>query len=91
MAGLLLAWGLWPLMQFSNKSLVFPQPQWFYVLTIGAAAVVFNAAICGTLSTPAMRYQTRISWIPLFLLLAVILKLWAALLPARADLSTRAA
>ena len=54
MAGLLLAWGLWPLIQFPNKSLIFPQPQWFYVLTIGCAAVLFNAAICGVLSTPAM-------------------------------------
>ena len=36
MAGLLLAWGLWPLIQFQNKSLIFPQPQWLYVLTIGA-------------------------------------------------------
>ena len=91
MAGLLLAWGLWPLIPFPNKSLIFAQPQWLYVLTIGCAAVLFNAAICGVLSTPTMRYQTRISWIPLFLLLVVIIKLWGALLPARADLSTRAA
>ena len=90
MAGLLLAWGLLPLIQFPNKSLIFPQPQWLYVLTIGCTAVLFNAAICGVLSTPAMRYQTRISWIPLFLLLVVIIKLGAALLPARADLRTRA-
>jgi len=89
-AGLLLIWGFWPLIQFPNKSLIFTQPQWLYVLTIGCAAVLFNAAICGVLSTPTMRYQTRISWIPLFLLLVVIIKLWAALLPARADLRTRA-
>ena len=43
----------------------------------------FNAAICGALSTSA-RYQARVSWIPLFVLLVMLAKLWGVFLVRRA-------
>jgi hypothetical protein len=43
-----------------------------------------NAALCGALSGVFWRYQTRISWLPLFILLIVGAKLWPALSKALA-------
>lgn len=76
--GLVLTWALWPLFQFQRKSDIFPQPQWLHALTIAVAGIVFNAAICGALSEPSPRYQTRISWIPLFVVFLMIASLWEA-------------
>ena len=80
--GLLLTCAFWPLVQFHKKSDTFPQPQWLHMLTISVAAIVFNAAICGVLSEPTGRYQARISWIPLFVILLMIGSLWGARSPA---------
>lgn len=76
---LVLAWGLLPLAQFRNRLNFFPDRQWFQVLTIAITGIAFNAAICGALSGPNPRYQARISWIPLFVLLLFVAKLWEAL------------
>lgn len=40
------------------------------------AGIVINAAICGVLSEPAPRYQTRVSWIPLFVLCLILSSIW---------------
>ena len=72
--GLVLTCAFWPLVQFQHKLDIFPQPQWFYVLSISLMATFFNAAICGALAGTFPRYQTRISWIPLFVLCLIIAK-----------------
>jgi len=74
--GLVLALTFWSIIQSRTKSNNFPQQEWFYTLTITITAIVFNAAICGVFSEPLQRYQTRISWIPLFFLLLLITNLW---------------
>jgi hypothetical protein len=68
----------WPFVNFLRKPEILPEPQWLYVLAIPAAAIFCNAAICGALSGVFWRYQTRISWLPLFILLIVGAKLWLA-------------
>jgi putative flippase GtrA len=73
---LLLTCAFWRRLQFQRKSEIFPQPQWTHMLTIVVVAIVSNAAICGILSEPAPRYQTRISWIPLFFLFLIAARLW---------------
>ena len=73
---LLLTCAFWRVVQFQRKSEIFPQPQWTHMLTIVVVAIVSNAAICGILSEPDPRYQTRISWIPLFFLFLVAANLW---------------
>lgn len=83
LTGLVLVWAAWPWLRFSRKSEIFPQPQWSYVLTIAVMAIFVNAAICGALSEPHPRYQTRIAWIPLFVLLLTIAKLWGAVSPSK--------
>ena len=83
LTGLVSVWVSWPWLSFPNKSERFPQPQWSYVLTIAVMAIFVNAAICGTLSEPHPRYQTRIAWIPLFVLLLTIAKLWEAVSPSK--------
>jgi hypothetical protein len=75
----------WPFVRFRRKSDIFPEPQWLYVLAIPVAAVFCNAAICGALSGVFWRYQTRISWLPLFILLIAGAKLWSALSRAPAS------
>jgi putative flippase GtrA len=62
----------WPWLRVQRKANIFPQPQWAYVLTIAIMGIVLNAAICGVLSDPVPRYQTRISWIPLFVLFLLV-------------------
>jgi hypothetical protein len=74
--GLVLALVFWPIIQSRTKSSNFPQQQWFYALGITITAIIFNAAICGIFSEPLQRYQTRISWIPMFLLLLLVANLW---------------
>jgi hypothetical protein len=76
MLTLLLIWLSWPWIRFHRKFDVFPQPQWTHILTIVVVAIVSNAAICGILSGPATRYQTRISWIPPFILSLIIATFW---------------
>jgi putative flippase GtrA len=73
---LLLTCAFWRWIRFQRKSEIFPQPQWTHMLTIVVVAIVSNAAICGILSEPAPRYQTRISWIPLFFLFLIAASLW---------------
>jgi putative flippase GtrA len=73
---LLLTWIFWPWTRFQTKLDIFPQPQWFYMLTIVVVAVVSNAAICGVLSEPDSRYQARVSWIPLFVLSLIVATHW---------------
>jgi len=89
--GLILMSAFWPLVKFEKKPDGFPQPQWFYVLSLAVSGVLFNAAICGALATPHMRYQTRISWVPLFVLLIVILKIWRLYAPERTSLKPHVA
>ncbi len=60
-----------PFMQF-QKDLVPSRQQLFMVLSITVMGIIFNAAICGVLSDPWPRYQARVSWIPLFVLLVII-------------------
>jgi hypothetical protein len=72
--GLVLTWASWPLV-LQNKSGVFSKAKWSYILTL-AVAGIFNAAICGVLSEPNPRYQARISWIPLFVLIVMIANIW---------------
>lgn len=61
----------------SKRSLqILPLSEWTPILTVIALAIVSNAAICGILSGAASRYQTRISWIPLFILGIVAAKYW---------------
>jgi hypothetical protein len=52
--------------------------EWGPMLTVVALAIVSNAAICGILSGPASRYQTRVSWIPLFIFGLIAAKYWEA-------------
>jgi hypothetical protein len=73
---LLLTWAFWPWIRFQNKLEIFPHPQWIHLLTIVVVAIVSNAAICGILSEPVQRYQTRISWVPLFILSLILARLW---------------
>jgi hypothetical protein len=75
---LVLTWAVWPLLRNQIK-VPFQQRQWYCVLTIAVAATLINAAICGALSEPNPRYQTRIAWIPLFILVAMGARLWEAL------------
>ena len=55
---------------------VSPPPKWTPIFTLVALAIVSNAAICGILSGPASRYQTRVSWIPLFILGLIAAQHW---------------
>jgi putative flippase GtrA len=80
---LVLALAFWPIIQSRTKSSNFPQQQWFYALSIAITAIVFNAAICGVFSEPLQRYQTRISWIPSFLLLLLMANLWEVYSPVK--------
>ena len=73
--GLLLLWIFWPIFLARLREDNLPRTQMFYTVTIAVTAIVLNAMICGALSGIAPRYQTRISWIPLFVLLAVAARL----------------
>ena len=59
-----------------RKPHILSLPQWRRMLTVVALAIVSNAAICGILSGSASRYQTRVSWIPLFILGLIAAKYW---------------
>jgi hypothetical protein len=76
---------LGPFVQARKELNFFPIHQWFYVLTIAIMGVIFNAAICGVLSEPAPRYQTRVSWIPSFILALLIVKLCEAFWSSRSQ------
>jgi hypothetical protein len=79
-AGLILTFIFWSRINFKDKSVLFPQPQWLIALSIACLGIVFNAAICGALSTPSARYQARVSWVPLFILLVMLAKFWGLFL-----------
>jgi hypothetical protein len=71
---------VWPFLCFVNtRNKTDPQRQWFNIITLTIAAILFNAAICGILSGPHPRYQTRISWIPFFVLCLFVASAWAIL------------
>jgi len=76
---------IWPWVKLNNKSMFFPVSQWAFVLTIPVAAIIFNAGICGILSEPAGRYQGRISWVPVFMLLALLAKFLEAFLSMKRE------
>jgi hypothetical protein len=59
----------WPKLQ--KKLHISLQRKWGRILILVALAMIGNAAICGILSAPAARYQTRIAWIPLFIMGAI--------------------
>lgn len=59
----------WPKLQ--EKLHIALQRKWRRILILVALAMIGNAAICGILSAPAARYQTRIAWIPLFIMGAI--------------------
>jgi hypothetical protein len=59
----------WPKLQ--RKLHISLQRKWGRILILVALAMIGNAAICGILSAPAARYQTRIAWIPLFIMGAI--------------------
>jgi hypothetical protein len=59
----------WPKLQ--EKLHISLQRKWGRILILVALATIGNAAICGILSGPAARYQTRIAWIPLFIMGAI--------------------
>ena len=81
--GLVVVWIFWPYVQSRTRLHSLERQQWLFVLTISITAIVFNAVICGTLSAPIPRYQTRISWIPVFILLLLIARLWETLSPKK--------
>jgi hypothetical protein len=62
--------------KFQRGPHILSQREWGPILTLVGLAIVGNAAICGILSAPASRYQTRISWIPLFILGLIAAKYW---------------
>jgi len=71
---------VWPLLCFvTAKSESESLRQWTRILTLTIGAVLSNAAICGILSGPHPRYQTRISWIPVFVLCLFIANVWTIL------------
>ena len=63
---------LWPLLRTRKWFDIFATQQWLYIVSILLVAIIFNAAICGALSQPAPRYQTRVSWICLFVIALMI-------------------
>jgi hypothetical protein len=87
--GLVLAWVFWPFVQFPKKLDIFSKSQWFYILSIAVAGVFFNAAICGTLAGVFSRYQSRISWIPPFVLIVMVVNLSGVLSDTRAGTAFR--
>ena len=70
--GLALMLVFWPWVQARTDFDHFPQLRLRSTLTLTLIAIAFNAAICGGLSEPIERYQTRVSWIPLFAALLII-------------------
>jgi putative flippase GtrA len=86
MTALLLMWAFWSRGRFQKRLDASLHRQWFYVLTIVIASILINAAICGILSEPVPRYQTRISWLPLIILALVIACLWETLSPANREI-----
>lgn len=67
--GLAFVWLVWPRIRSQMGVNDVQNTRWYQVLTMSITAVTFNAVICGVLSVPDPRFQTRISWIPLFILL----------------------
>jgi len=68
---------MWPSICTQTKTSDSMDQRWFYTIIITTAAVILNAAICGGLSDPlSTRYQTRIAWIPVFILLLLLASLW---------------
>jgi hypothetical protein len=56
---------------------------WLSIFFIVLTAMICNAAVCGTLSGPFPRYQTRISWVPFFVLCLFVASISAHLLPKK--------
>jgi putative flippase GtrA len=81
---LIVVWAFWPRIQ--STKLLGDQKQWFYLLSIVLIGSMLNAAICGTLSEPVTRYQTRISWLPFILLSLLAASFLKALSPEKDEL-----
>jgi hypothetical protein len=71
-AGILLVWLAWPFLRTRLKMDEIEGRRWYQVLTISVLGVTFNAVICGALAVTSTRFQTRVAWIPLFVLLLLI-------------------
>jgi len=69
LGGLLLVWLVWPFIQSQLVVSGLQSVRWYQVISMAIIGVVLNAVICGALSDAQQRYQTRVSWIPLFILL----------------------
>ena len=82
--GLALVWIILPRIHLATG--ISFKGQWFSLLGIVFAGLILNAAICGILSEPVTRYQTRISWLPFLLISLVGASLLKALSPERDEL-----
>jgi putative flippase GtrA len=69
--GLLAVWIFWPFINFDRMLKFVSRQEAFQILTLTMSGVIFNAVICGALSEPVPRYQTRVSWIPVFLVISI--------------------
>lgn len=78
MSLLTLIWLFWASIQFRTKLDTYQNRQFFVILTGTLAGLFLNAAICGALSESLPRYQTRISWVPLYLFLLFVGNYWSA-------------
>jgi putative flippase GtrA len=77
-AGLVIAWVFWRVLPWKMLLSSRAQQQWFFAITLTLSALIFNAMICGALSQVTSRYQSRVSWIPLFVLTIFIMAVWSA-------------
>ena len=67
--GLLLIGLMWWYLDKDAKRRNLRHDQYKLMLAIAVTAIVLNAAICGVFGRVVERYQTRVSWVPLFMLL----------------------
>ena len=97
---LVLCLAFWQHIRSRSKLSALEKQRWPYILALTITALICNAAICGSLSGPFSRYQTRIAWLPLFVICLLAASLWPELLPkklryrkvaASRDMTTRTA
>ena len=88
LVGIIICWVLTLRKQSRFNESVFPRRQWIYVLSIATGGILFNAAICGALSEPTQRYQTRVAWIPIFVITLALASLLASRLSLKDDSDT---
>ena len=68
-----------PILRTNGNFAFLTRPEWVNTIGVSLAALIFNAAICGALSQPTDRYQARIAWIPLFILVLAIASYWKSI------------